>query len=91
MSKAQEKRWADGEKLYDDFVERLHEAYGLTNRVSNPTTFTTEKFALLAKRENLKDLLLTEMMREYLTNFSDFRIVVQKGALYYTNEVLLRL
>lgn len=87
---AQEKRWETGEKLYNEFVETIADSFEIPSRVSTPSTFSLEKFALLAKRANLRDMLYTEMMREYLTNFNDFDVSVEKGALYHKLETKVR-
>ncbi len=86
-NKAQQKRIEQGEKIYEDFVERFTETFDLSDRVSNPRTHDLEMYVLLSKRENLKDFLYREMAQEYFSNFKDVKISVEKGKLIETFEV----
>lgn len=72
MSKAQEKRWEIGEKLYDDFVETLKNIYMFDDTVTTPHTRQLELFANLHKKgQPYKTLLVAEMSREFQTNFQE--------------------
>lgn len=78
-NKAQQKRIELGGKLYEDFVDTLADIFGLSAKVSNPTTNKCELFALLSKKENLADLLYKEMASEYFGNYLNIEMDVQKG------------
>ena len=90
-NKEYNKRIDKGEKLYDDFVYRLSVEFGMSSVISTPRTGELEKYALLKKTFNDKGVLYQEMMREYLSNFEDFKIFADKGSLWQpiTNNVRL--
>ena len=71
-----------GEKLYRDFVKKITEM-----RVLTPRTTTLELFEGLARYGENK-LLLREMMKEFLNNFDDTKIIVKSGELYYQDTTL---
>jgi len=83
--KKHEKIWNKGEKLYDAFCSKFPPIAR-----ANPTTFTLELFALL-KEQNEDELLLREMMKEYLCNFEDTDVFVDKGTLYYKSTIARKL
>lgn len=85
MKKAQDKRIELGEKLYEEFVERVADAFLTSDHVSNPITGTLEMFALLEKK-GMPDLLFVEMMKEYLSNFLEVKLSVEKGKLFHHFE-----
>lgn len=59
-----------GEKIYDNFCKE----YGDISVVT-PRTTTLKIFYLLSKK-GYYDLLIREMMKEFLTNIDDYEIVV---------------
>lgn len=71
-----EKNWDEGEKIYDSFCGMFK---GF--KVTTPRTQTLELFALLKKR-NQNELLLREMMSEFLGNLDDSSVFAEKGKLY---------
>lgn len=87
MNKARQKRIEKGEKLYEDFVSKINESFEVDFKVSNPRSSTAELFHLLNKDTNHKDFLLTEMMKEYITNFVDVKFSVAKGRIYEHYEI----
>ena len=77
MKKTTTEKWDKGEKIYDEFCA----GFGHICQVSTPRTNTLELFALLKeKNENL--ILLMEMMKEFIANFDDSNVFVEKGKLY---------
>lgn len=71
-----EKSWNKGEKIYDSFCGMFK---GF--KVTTPRTQTLELFDLLKKR-NQNELLLREMMSEFLGNLDDSSVFAEKGKLY---------
>lgn len=86
-NKAQDKRIELGGKLYDDFVEKLADTFPhLSAHVSNPRTNTCELFALLEKK-GMADILMIQMLKEYMSDLNDVKLSVEKGKLYHHFEV----
>lgn len=85
MNKAENKRIELGRAIYDDFIGCITDTFPLSNKVSTPRTCDLEKYALLEKAGHT-DLLFVEMIKEYLSNFSDVKISVEKGRLYHHFE-----
>jgi hypothetical protein len=71
-----EQHWNKGENLYDSFCGMFK---GF--KVTTPRTSTLELFALLKDR-NENELLLREMMKEFVSNIDDVSVFAEKGKLY---------
>ena len=70
-----------GEKIYDNFVEKI------TNKpVLTPTTQSLELFGVLDKYGEV-NLLKREMLEELLKNFEDIKVFVENGELYYEDII----
>ena len=76
-----EKIWNKGEKIYDDFASKFGIKY------STPRTNTLELFFVL-KDKGEEELLLREMMTEFLTNLSDEEVVIENHRLYSVSKKL---
>ena len=75
-----EKEIAQGEKLYNKFCSLFKDIPTMT-----PSTFTCQMFARLNERK-LFQLLLREMMKEYMQNLDDEEIVMNKKNIYKVVE-----
>ena len=76
-----EKMWNEGEKIYDNFASQ----FGF--KFSTPRTNTLELISILNQKKE-KELLLREMMNEYISNLSDEQIVVKNKKLYSVSQKL---
>lgn len=79
-----EKQIEKGVEIYEKFADQFGYKY------SNPCTYTAIKFYLLDKKD-LKELLLREMMTEFMSNLTDMKIRTENGKLYQVNEEQLKL
>jgi len=75
-----EKEIEQGEKLYNKFCSLFKDIPTMT-----PRTFTLQMFARLNERK-LFQLLLREMMKEYMQNLDDEEIVMDKKNIYKVAE-----
>ena len=71
-----EKEIEQGEKLYNKFCGLFKDIPTMT-----PNTFTCQMFARLNER-GLFQLLLREMMKEYMQNLDDEEIVINKKDIF---------
>ena len=71
-----EKLWEKGERIYDWFCAMFE-----ISAVPTPHTKILELFAVL-KEKNQNELLLREMMKEFMSNLNDTEVFVEKGKLY---------
>ena len=71
-----EKLWEKGERIYNWFCAMFE-----VSAVPTPHTKTLELFAVL-KKKNQYQLLIREMMKEYISNLQDTEVFVEKGKLY---------
>jgi len=75
------KRLEKGEKLYNSFCKN----YAFV-RVSTPTTRTLETLALLDEKKEI-ELLVREMMKEFISNINDIEIYPDNGILYFKSII----
>ena len=80
-----EKMWEKGEKLYNAFCNKFPSI-----PLTTPRTQTLELFVLLSDCKE-SNLLIREMMKEYLSNIDDIELLVERGRLYYTSKIKRRL
>jgi len=80
----EEKIWDKGKKLYDNFASQFGLIY------ATPRTNTLEMFVYLREKKE-KELLLREMMSEFLINLSDEKIVVKDHKVYSVSEKLTKI
>ncbi len=80
-----DKEIEQGDKLYNKFC-------GLFKDIPTmiPSTFTLKMFARLNERQ-LFQLLLREMMKEYMKNLDDEEIVMDKKNIYKVVEKYIKL
>lgn len=77
-----EKIWNDGEVIYDKFCSN----FGI-EKVATPRTNTLELFYLL-RQKGETELLIREMMSEFMSNLTEEKVVVKDKKLYFIEETL---
>ncbi|MDZ4228259.1 MAG: hypothetical protein U1E54_03360 [Candidatus Levybacteria bacterium] len=71
-----EQIWNNGKRIYEWFCAMFE-----ISAVPTPHTKTLELFAVL-KKKNQYQLLIREMMKEFISNLNDTEVFVEKGKLY---------
>lgn len=83
MKTIKEKMWNRGRKIYDNFAS----GFGLI--YVTPRTNALEMFSLLKDKKE-EELLLREMMLEFLSNLSEEEIINKDGNLFLVSKKLTK-
>ena len=79
------KKISRGEYIYNDFCKRVSE-----EMVSTPSTFTLEMFTILEEKKEYQ-LLIRELMKEYIKNLPSDEIRLKNGKVYIIEDKYIKL